>query len=52
VQTQKACNNDDNDHYADDVEKFIVYSDSSMREFNMKTAALEWERLGLRWFHR
>jgi hypothetical protein len=27
---------------------FIVYSDSSMRDFNMKTAALEWERLGLR----
>jgi hypothetical protein len=28
---------------------FIVYSGSSMRDFNMKTAALEWERLGLRY---
>jgi hypothetical protein len=36
VQTQEACNNDDNYHYADDVENVHWVSDQGMRDFNMK----------------
>jgi hypothetical protein len=42
VQTQEACNNDDNYHYADDVENVHWVSDQGMRDFNMK--AQRWNR--------
>jgi hypothetical protein len=40
VQTQEACNKDDNYHYADHVENVHCVLRSSMRDFNMKARRL------------
>jgi hypothetical protein len=46
VQTQEACNKDDNYHYADDVENVHCVLRSRHARFQYESAALEWERLG------
>jgi hypothetical protein len=41
VQTQEACNNDDDDHYADDVENVHCVLRFKYAQFQCESAALE-----------
>jgi hypothetical protein len=41
VQTQEACNKDDNNHYADDVENVHCVFRSRYARFQYESAALE-----------